>query len=644
MGVPASTRRVLRFGEFAADPRIPELQKNGTRIKLQEQPFQILCMLLDQPGQLVTREEMRARLWPADTFVDFDVALNTAIKKLRDALGDSAEAPRYIETIPRRGYRFICPVSDVGIGAAPPDAPATTWWTRRWAVISLIASVCLLAIAVLVETNVDGLRDRLLGHRISGKTLKVAVLPLRDLSGGPEQEYFAAGMTEMLITELGRIPALQVTSHQSVFGYAQSSKPVPQIARELEVDAVLEGTVQRANNRIRVTVNFVQAQPENHLLAESFDKDARDVFGVQQDVARAIAAAVRANLPRPAASAARSIIPEAVEAFLRGTYLLAKGTDTDRDQARVAFEQAIEIDPNFARPYAYLAVMYAHGGAIRAGGGGEGRKLTRQWAEKALQLDDSLAEAHTALGWLAISDWDFKNAEREFKRAIELNPSYATARAWYAQFLGSMQRYPEAFVQGEMAMQLAPGDPVIVSHAVEPYINGGRVDEAIAHWKTTLEIQPDYWGAHYFLALAFMKKGLHRDAVAEAEETIRLGEHSSLNLSLLASVYATAGNRDKALSILSELEAGSSGKATARPGEVALARVYAALGERDRALALLERAYQAHGPGLAFINTWPQFDALRSDPRFRDLVRRVGLPVAEVPAAQTASGSGPGLQ
>lgn len=624
----------VHFGPFRANLHTGELWSNGRKIKLEGQPFQILGYLLQRPGQLVTREELQQKLWPADTFVDFEHSINTAIKRLREALGDSAETPRFIETLPRRGYRFIYPLNNQETALATAAKPR---FRARAGVVG-IAGLLVLALVA----SIPSVRDRLLGKRVSGKTLRVAVLPLKNLTGNPEQEYFAAGMTEMLITELGRISALQVTSHQSVLGYSQSSKPLPQIARELRVDAVVEGTVQRANDRVRVTVNFVQAQPENHLLAQSYDKDARDIFEVEGDVARAIAGAVRVNLPeRPTPSPPpRQVAPDAIEGYLHGEYLLAKGRETDRDQARVYFQKAIEMDPGFARPYAALAVMYAHGGAIRAMSGLETGKLTREWAEKALQLDDSLSAAHTALGWLSIYDWDFKSADREFRRAIKLNASDARARAWYAQFLGAMKRYPEAFVQTETALQLAPGSPDLVSHAVEPYFTGGSVDEAIAHWQEMAKMYPDYWGSHYFLALGYMRKGKYREALAEAQENMHVGDVGPANLSLLGSAYALAGDREKAMAVLRELE--RPWPENPRLPLTQTARVYAALGEKNKAFALLERAYAEHRGGLPFINSYSEFDSLRSDPRYSDLERRIGLPPESPPLGAGAVNKGTG--
>jgi TolB-like protein/DNA-binding winged helix-turn-helix (wHTH) protein/Flp pilus assembly protein TadD len=627
MSEPVQERQAIRFGSYTLDVPAGELHKNGTKVRLPEQPFQILLLLLERSGEVVTREELRQRLWSSDTFVDFETGLNSAVKKLRDVLGDSAEKPRFVETIPRRGYRFIYPLNNGEAALAVPAAP-------RFRLRLAVAGTAGLLLLALVA-SIPSVRDRLLGRRVSGKSMRVAVLPLKNLSGDSEQEYFAAGMTEMLITELGRISSLQVTSHQSVLAYTQSSKPLPQIARELGVDAVVEGTVQRVGDRVRVTINFVQAQPENHLIAQSYDKDARDIFEVQEDVARAIAGAVRVNLPARATPSlpARQVSPEAMEAYLHGRYLLAKGREADRDQARVYFQQAIEMDPRFARPYAALAVMYAHGGAIRAGGTGEAHGLTRQWAEKALQLDDSLAEAHAALAWLSGSDWDFKTAEKEYKRAIELNPSEAVAHAWYAQFLGATKRYSESFAQAEIVLQLAPGSPSLVSHAVEPYLMGGRVDDAMAHFREVLELQPDYWAAHHFLGRGYYMKGMYPEAVAEGEAAVRFGGAVPNDLSFLASAYAKAGQREKALKILHDLENPPRGQ---RIGEPPIAAVYAVLGEKEKALALLENAYNAHRPGLIWVDDSPLFDSLRPDPRFQDILRRVGLPQDKLTAASAS--------
>jgi len=605
----------IRFGPFDVDPSSGELRKHGVRLKLQGQPFQVLCVLLERPGEIITREELREKLWSADTFVDFDVGLNTAIKKVRDVLDDSAETPRFIETIPRRGYRFVYPLS------SPASDPLGTQPRSNWRTAGLVVIVA----AVLIALPIIAIRTRMLPTQVAGKTMRVAVLPLKNFSGDPQQDYFAAGMTEMLITELGRLNALQVTSHQSVLAYKDSTKRIPEIARELDVDAVIEGTVQRAGDRVRVTINFVQAQPENHLLAQSFEKDATKLFEIQQDVARAVAGSVRIRLPNDQVvlAADRQVHPDAQDAYLRGAYLLARGGDADRDQARVYFEKAVEIDPAFARPYAALAIMYAHGGAIRAAGGRANQRLTREWAEKALELDSSLADAHTALAWLAIYDWDFKKAESEFQRAIELNPSHPTAHTWYAQFLCAMHRYPEAIIQAETALKIAPGAPNIEVHAIQAYLPAGRIDEAIDREREILEQAPDYWVAHYFLSLAYMQKHMYAEALKEAEATVAI-ERSGPTLSLLGSAYAFAGRRSDAERVLKEMDGPVAGRKKVAAGDVV--RVYAALGDHEKTLALLEESYREKRPGLALIGGWPQFESLRSDARFQDLLRRIGLP------------------
>lgn len=605
----------VRFGVFEVDLHAGELRKNGAKVRLEGQPFQILALLLQRPDHLVTREELRRKLWPADTFVDFEHSINEAVKRLREALGDAADSPRFIETLPRRGYRFIYPIN----GAAAEVRAPIDWWRRRSIAGALLSALATVLLALVM--NVGGLRDRLLGRPPPGKIVRLAVLPLRNLSQDAEQDYFADGVTEMLITELGGVSPLQVTSHQSVLRYAGSTKPLPEIARELGADALLEGTVLRSGNRVRVTVNLIQADPERHLLAQSYDRDVRDIFGVQREVARAIAQEIRFELPESSlrSSGSRRVAPEASEAFLRGVYVLKKSTARHRQQAREYFEKAIEIDPSFARPYAYLAVMYSHGGGLRGTGAAESRALTRQWAEKALQLDPSLAEAHTALAWLALSEGDWNKAEQEFNRAHELNPSYTMAHAYHAQFLGFMGRYPEAFAETEIALRLDPVSPEIVSHAVEPYLEGGRADDAIKQWRAILDLQPDFWAAHWYLGNAYLRNGRYAHGLTEAQEAVRINDGVA-SKSLLACVYAKAGRRNEAIKILHDLPARS---------RMRIASVYVALGENDKALELLEKEYEEHQSGLFYVNANPLLQPLRSDARFQDLVRRIGLPAAK---------------
>jgi TolB-like protein/DNA-binding winged helix-turn-helix (wHTH) protein/Flp pilus assembly protein TadD len=629
MAVPAPSNlapRVIRFGVFEVDLRASELRKNGIRAKLEGQPFQILALLLARPGELVTREELKQKLWPTDTFVDFEHSINTAVKRLREALGDSAETPRFIETLPRRGYRFIYPI-DGSSASAEVSLPSARWRLHAAAGLGLLA-----VLAALVASNVGGLRDRLLVGSVAGRVTSIAVLPLKNLSNDPEQDYFAEGMTEMLITELGKLSALQVKSHQSVIQYRDSNKSAPEIARELNVDALLEGTVSRSGNKLRITTNFILAEPEQHLLSEIYEDDLADIFSVQAKVARDVANRIQVKLtPQQQARLASSqpASPAANEAYLQGLYHQRKGTQAERLKAKELYDKAIQIDPSFALAYAQEAILFAHGGLASAGGSLDARALTRQLAAKALELDDSLAEAHAALAWSELTDWDWKGAESEFKRAIELNPSYPTARTWYAQFLGGQRRFTEAFDQAQAVLRLDPASPDHVLHAVIPYWEGGRIDEAMAHWQKIVDLEPNYHWAHNFLGRAYIKKGRYQEAIAELEKSLAIGGgNDAADLGVLAHAYAKAGRKEDALKIIRELE-GRAAKRQ-RPMPYPLAIAYTGLGDKEKAFARLEMGYEQRGGALFAVNSEPLLEDLREDPRFQDLMRRIGLPLESI--------------
>jgi TolB-like protein/DNA-binding winged helix-turn-helix (wHTH) protein/Flp pilus assembly protein TadD len=617
----------IRFSVFEADLRTGELRKNGAKVKLEGQPFRVLALLLERPGQLITREELQQKLWPADTFVDFEHSINAAMKRLRDALGDSADTPRFIETLPRRGYRFIYPLE-----SAAPVAPAVVWWRRPelGAVLGVI-----LVIAGLFASNVGGLRDRMLGRPASGEIKAIAVLPLRNISGDPEQDYFAAGMTEMLITELGRIPDLRVLSHQTVLQYVGSKKPLSEIARELKVDAVIEGTTLRSSDRARITINFVQAAPERHLISEAYEPGPRDILSVQGQVAREVAAKVHARLtPQQEAYFARSRPADlqAAEAFLKGVRHQRQGTDEDRSKARDYYLKVIEIDPGFAPAYARLAILHSHGGLARAGGERPARGEARKWATEALKLDDKLADAYTALGWADLTDQNWLGAEQNFKRAIELNPSFATAYTWYAQFLGNMRRFDEAFVQSERAIALDPASPDTLLHAAIPYWEAGRVDEAMAHWQKAIDLDPNYSGTYHFLCRAYIKKRMHAEAIAAIQKAIALEGPSPITLALLAYAHAMAGRREEAKKIIRPFE-----ERFRREGGAlrALAYAYAGLGEKEKAYTVVKAAVDRGAGWLFELNSEVLFEPLRADPRIQQLMAQINLPV-ETPPSRAA--------
>ncbi len=416
--------RGVRFGVFEVDLRSGELRKQGLKIKLQGQPIQILALLLERPGDVVTREEIQKKLWPADTFVDFEHGLNAAIKKLRAALGDSADSPRFVETLHGRGYRFIAPVE--GCPAPPispsPPAPAGGTFARRALPVAGTALAVVGLVAVLIGLNVGGLREQLLSGVAPGQITSLAVLPLENLSGDPEQEYFADGMTEALIGELGRIWALRVISRTSVMQYKKAKKPLSEIARELDVDAVIEGSVLRAGKQVRITVQLMRAEPEEQLWSQSYQRDISEILALQYEVARAIAREIKIALTpeeQTRLAIASSVNPGAHESYLQGRYHLATETNDGMELAIEYFQQALEKDPNYALPYAGLAEAYLLGRTRGLQPRNAAITRAKAAAEKALEMDPALGKAHTSLALIRYwHDWDWSGAERAFKRAI----------------------------------------------------------------------------------------------------------------------------------------------------------------------------------------------------------------------------------
>jgi len=492
------------------------------------------------------------------------------------------------------------------------------------------ATAGLLLLGVGPGLNVGGLRDWLVGRPVAGEVTSVAVLPLKNLSGDPSQDYFAEGMTEALITELGKISSLRVLSYQSVVGYRQTAKPLPEIARELKVDALLEGAALRSGDRVRVTANLVQVVPERHLWAESYEFDPRDVLAVQGEVARNVASHIRVKLtPQEQArlTSSRPVDPKAYEAYLLGrAYFYKTRTPTSLARAKEHLEKAIGRDPGYAPAYASLAELYiaTSGRGVLTRGPGDARLQARQWAEKALKLDDTLAEAHTALARVAQQEWDWAGAEREYRRAIELNPSYPLARIWYALYLDGMQRFEEAVAQAERAQQLDPASALINTWAGATYFYAGRAEEAMASWQKALELDPGYSDASIVLARTYVTKGMYQRAIAELQKALILNARDSFILGALAHAYARAGRREEALKIVGELKRIETDRGSIPTFSFIWA--YAGLQDKNQAFAWLERSYKERRDRMVWLNVDPLLDPLRSDPRFHDLVRRVGLP------------------
>jgi TolB-like protein/DNA-binding winged helix-turn-helix (wHTH) protein/Flp pilus assembly protein TadD len=631
----------LRFGVFELDLRAGELRKHGLRVRLQEQPFQVLAMLVEQPGEVVSREDLQKKLWPVDTFVDFDHGLNKAISKIREALSDSAESPRFVETVARRGYRFLAevkvadafPVGSTELAAVPhpvaeagdrrdlagqPAMPKHFLSSVAWKISAFVL------LLLVVSLSAWKLHSR---NRPSPVIRSLAVLPLESLSNDASQDYFADGMTDELISDLGQISALRVISRTSVMVYKHVRKPLPQIARELNVDAVVEGTVLRSGDKVRITAQLIDASSDKHLWSQSYEGELRDTLTLQSEVARAIADQIRINLnPREQAAlkSVRVVNPQAYESFLKGRYFWNKRTADGLKVALAYFNQAIDEDPTYAQAYSGLADTYALLGdwqyAVMTPK--EALPNAKAAAIKALKLDSTLGEAHNSLAFcLDGFDWDFDSAGNEFRRAIELNPGYATAHHWYAWHLSLLGRYDEAIAEMRKAESLDPLSLIINADLAELLLLSHSYDESIRQSRKTIEMDPNFALAHNQLGQAFLQKHMNTEAVSELQLAARLSGESPTVLANLARAYLAAGKRGEAIKLLDDLK-NRSNPVSSHATEIAM--IYAALGDENQAMTWLEKGYQERfNPGVLLR---PGFDPLRSAPRFQDLMRRIGLP------------------
>jgi TolB-like protein/DNA-binding winged helix-turn-helix (wHTH) protein/Tfp pilus assembly protein PilF len=626
---PADLPRLLRFGQFELDLRTAEIYKEGKRIKLQEQPCQVLTLLIERPGELVSREELRKKLWPNDTFVDFDHGVNIAINKLRDALGDSPEKPRFIETLPRRGYRFIAPVDapKTSRGGEPPaqvtSSPAghagsgsITW--RR----ALLPALLALSLVVVFFSFARYWRGRSAANSIRS----LAVLPFENFSGDPNQEYFVDGMTDELTTNLAKIKSLRVISRTSAMKYKNVRTPLAEIARTLRVDAVVEGSIVRSGDKLRITAQLIDARTDRHLWAENYNRDLRDVVAVQDEVARRIAQEIRATVtPEEKAqlTSQRQVNPEAYEAYLRGRYFWNKRTEEAVRKAIPYFEQSMSKDPNYPLAHDGLADCWLSLGWYGYVPAKEAFPRARAAAMRALELDDSLAEAHTSLAFASMNyDWDWSTAEREFRKAIELNPNYANAHHWYGDYLSAVGRHEQAIAESRRALELDPLSPIINAWFGWRYFFARQYDLAIEQYLKTLEMDPAFVPAHLVLGQGYEQKSMPEKAIDELKKAVSLSGGSSLYVSSLAHAYAIAGRRSEAEVLLRQMN--ERAQHTYVPS-FHIAIIYAGLGQKDQALVWLEKGYQERSTWMVWLKVDPRLDVLRSDPRFKDLLRRVGL-------------------
>jgi len=656
MKQPTLPANSVRFGAYEFGLRSGELRKHGIRIKLQEQPCQILAILLEHRGEMVPREELQRRLWPSDTFVDFDHSLNTAVMRLREVLSDSSENPRFIETLPRRGYRFVAPVEerpasqtettqaqtgeagvsqgvlakdDTTLPSLEPLATAAKAVGRLSQPMVMSGAVFLLGIVLAGGLGARYLRKPSVVAAPTAQITSLVVLPFENLSADKDQAYFADGMTDELIAHLAKIRSLRIISRTSSMEYKGTHKTLSQIARDLNVDAVVEGTVLRSGDRVRITAELVQAATDRHLWAESYESQLGDILTLQSHVASAIVNEIRIKLTPEDQMRLVSTHPVSTQGYdnyLKGRYYWNKRSQEGLTKAIDYFQLAIENDPNYALAYAGLADCYSIIGSAIVGTvpAAEVAPKARAAALKSLELDNTLAEAHTSLATVRFNyDWDWGAAASGFRRAVELNPSYATAYQRNSLYLISMGRTSESIAEMNRAHDL---DPLSIS---TNFSLGWRLymareyDQAIEQLRNTIDMDPGFVLPHLVLGQAYEQKKAFDQAATELRRAADISQNSPPVLAALARTYAVSGRAAEARNLLDQLMLQSK-KQYVSPFYLAI--VYAGLGENDKAMDWLEKAYGDHSNAIVFLKVDPQLDTLRASPRFHELQRRLRLP------------------
>jgi TolB-like protein/DNA-binding winged helix-turn-helix (wHTH) protein/Flp pilus assembly protein TadD len=653
-----------RFGLFEVDGPTGELRKQGRAVRLRGRPFDILLLLLNRRGDVITRDELRQRLWPADTFVDFDHGLNSAMNRLREALGDSAENPRFVETLPKRGYRFIAPIEVVdrevarhartGIpspesqeAAAPPAMPdlahaiepMASEPLRREAVVepptgaAVAVStpsriVLLAATGALVAAVVVALLFLRVGQNRPAHSAKMtlAVLPFENLSADADQDFFSDGFTEEMIAELGKLDPdrLGVIARTTTRLYKNARKNIGQIHQELGVDYVLEGSIRRAGNRMRITAQLVQTNDMTHLWAESYDRDVSDALAIQSEVAMKIAHSLTLALRRPDAGSARGTTSaSAYDLYLRGRSFRDQATEESTRKAIEYFQRALAADPHYARAYAGIADAYwllgAPGWEVEQPMGA--LQKAQASAERALAIDPQLAEARAVLAMVRLSyRWDRQGAEREIQEAIRVNPSSALSHQYYSTALTTMGRFDEAIAEARRALDLDPlSAPASTTLAIR-YLYAGRLAESTTQFSKTVDANPEFAVAHWGLAQAHLAHGDGARALDELQRALELSGNSAYMRAHLAYGLAASGNRDRALSIQRELD-NESRERYQSPYHQALIAV--GLGDRERMMRALERALADRSGWMVFLPVQPEFARVRATPEFQRLLARV---------------------
>ena len=613
-------KHLYQFGPFCLDPVKRRLLRDGELVKLTPKAFETLLALVEQRGKTIEKDELLNKVW-AGTAVE-ENNLNQSITALRKSLGDSREKSEYIATIPGVGYRFVAEVRELEDPAGVESKPIYT--ERRPMFRYALLIVVPLALAVVGYALFTRGKSSPAGPAVSS----IMVLPLDNLSGDAGEEYFADGVTDALIGDLAKLPGLQVISRTSSMHYKGTKKSLPEIAREIKVDAVVEGSVQRSGDRVVIRAQLIHAATDHHLWVQTYERPMRDVLDLQSEIAQTIARQVQIRMT-PADQARLTtrhpVSPKAFDEYLQGRFLYwNKRTEENLNKAIAHFQSAIREDPNYALAHAGLADCYNALGVVQVGALPplEGRRLAEENATRALALDPSLAEAYTALAYVKHYNWNWNAAEQDFKRAIELNPSYANAHNFYASFLMSRGRVEESIAASNRARELDPFSLSISAQRGFLLENARRYDEAIEQLRSVIAMDPNHYQAHWFLGHTYAANKQYEQAITAAQKAVDLSQRAPGALGMLGLAYALGNKKDEANKILNELlELNKRRYVT----PAAFANLYIGLGNKDQAFVWLEKAFAERSNYLAYLKVFPILDPLRSDPRFADLVQRVGL-------------------
>ena len=631
----------VRFAEFELDSGRYELRRGDSVVKLEKIPMELLILLVESDGQLVTRDQIIDRIWGKDVFLDTEHGINTAIRKVRQALGDDPDQPRFVQTVTGKGYRFIAPKinsrpSGNGSAAAAAseqvvdvlpvaDLPSGSVQKRHWTRFSIWALTGGLAFALVFALYIGWRRLRAVPSAKPGQVMLV-VLPFENLSGDPNEDYFSDGLTEELISQLGALSPdqLGVIARTTSMAYKRTSKSAEQIARELGVDYILESSIRRDGDQMRITVQLIRTADQVHVWAHSYDRHISHSIAGQEEVARAVSEQIKIKLSptHRSPSGLRPLDPEANEAYLRGRYFGNQFTTAGYRTAITYFQQAVDRDPNFARAYSGLAEAYHYLVVTEAMSTQEGESRALDAARRAVALDEGLAESHTALALAMIGFLDLSEAEVELKRALELNPSYSTAHRVYAVLLVTLKRQDEAWAQINQALRLDPLSLPSNAEAVRTLYYARDYDRAIEQGRKALQLDPNYYRTHFWMARAYAQKGMHAEAIAESENILQAIPDSSVGLTEVAYSLAVGGRQPEARRILQHLEEKTNHDFVPAYD---FAVIHLGLHEPDAAFDYLQKAYQERDYTMVILEVEPRLDSLRSDPRFQNLVRKVGL-------------------